>query len=267
VLVGEKTVARMQGISLWPYADGIMWSIKHKERRMEAPALIVAPQRIDYPERDGKPVGETDVHRDELLGLVSALDEHFRADPQVYVSGNLMFYYEEGLPSSVVSPDVFVVRGVAKGRRRIYKLWEEQVPPALVIELSSRSTRLEDSGNKKALYAMLGVQEYYLFDPLEEYLRPPLQGFRLERGEYLRLEPAADGALFSAALGLWLRREGSHLALFDAETNARLLSPPEQQAARLAAEQQAAEALAQASALATEVERLRAEIERLRGGG
>lgn len=239
---------------------------------METTAVSAPPQRIDYPERDGKPVGETDVHRDELFDLVAALKEHFRHDEHVYVSGNLMFYYEEGFPASVVSPDVFVVKGVIKKRRRIYKLWEEQVPPAFVIELSSRSTRLEDLGNKKALYAMLGVQEYYMFDPLEEYLRPPFQGYRLEQGEYRHIESDADGALFSPILGVRLRREGTHLALFVAETNQRLLSPSEEAAARRAAQAQVAEeaaarrvAEARADDLAAEVARLQAELARLRG--
>jgi Uma2 family endonuclease len=251
-------------------------------------STVIAPtnQRIDYPERDGKPVGETDVHRDELVDLVAALKEYFRHAADVYISGNLMFYYEEGIPSSVVSPDVFVVKGVAKKRRRIYKLWEEQVPPTVVIELSSRSTRLEDLGNKKYLYAMLGVQEYYLFDPLEEYLHPPFQGYQLHEGDYIQMAPNADGRLYSAALDLQLGREGSHLVLLTGDGNQRLLSPAEEAAARRAAQAQVAEEAAarraaqaqvaeeaaarraaeeRAAELATEVERLREELARLRG--
>jgi Uma2 family endonuclease len=249
-----------------------MYAITNKEHRMDTTAVIAPTQRIDYPERDGKPVGETDVHRDELIDLVVALKEHFHHAADVYVSGNLMFYYEEGFPSSVVSPNVFVVKGVSKKRRRIYKLWEEQLPPAVVIELSSRSTRLEDLGNKRYLYATLGVAEYYLFDPLEEYLLPPFQGYRLEQGEYVQIAPAADGKLYSTALNLYLGREGSHLAMFTAETNQRLLSPSEEAAARRAAEAQVAEEAAARRAaeersveLAAEVERLRAELKRLQG--
>ena len=140
---------------------------------------VIASPIIEYPESDGKPVGETDVHRREILHTIETLERHFRDAPDIYVSGNLMFYYEEGNPSAVVSPDVFVVKGVRKGLRRTYKLWEEGVAPCVVIEMTSRSTRLEDKGNKRALYALLGVREYFLFDPLGEYLKPPLQGFTL----------------------------------------------------------------------------------------
>ncbi len=139
------------------------------------------PPRVIYPETDGKPMTETDLHAQCLIYLRTALDYYFRKDPNVYVSGNLMLYYEEGNPSASVSPDVFVVKGVSKKERRVYKLWEEGKSPDVVVELTSRSTRLEDLGNKRALYAEFGVAEYFIYDPHQEYLKPPLQGHRLEK--------------------------------------------------------------------------------------
>ena len=176
---------------------------------------VIASPIIEYPESDGKPVGETDVHRREILHTIETLERHFRDAPDIYVSGNLMFYYEEGNPSAVVSPDVFVVKGVRKGLRRTYKLWEEGVAPCVVIEMTSRSTRLEDKGNKRALYALLGVREYFLFDPLGEYLKPPLQGFTLVDGEYAPLPFESDGGIISRELGLKLYRDETVLRLFD----------------------------------------------------
>jgi Uma2 family endonuclease len=176
---------------------------------------VIASPIIEYPESDGKPVGETDVHRREILHTIETLERHFRDAPDIYVSGNLMFYYEEGNPSAVVSPDVFVVKGVRKGLRRTYKLWDEGVAPCVVIEMTSRSTRLEDKGNKRALYALLGVREYFLFDPLGEYLKPPLQGFTLVDGEYAALPVESDGGIISRELGLKLYRDETVLRLFD----------------------------------------------------
>ena len=176
---------------------------------------VIASPIIEYPESDGKPVGETDVHRREILHTIETLERHFRDAPDIYVSGNLMFYYEEGNPSAVVSPDVFVVKGVRKGLRRTYKLWDEGVAPCVVIEMTSRSTRLEDKGNKRALYAQLGVREYFLFDPLGEYLKPPLQGFTLVDGEYAALPVESDGGIISRELGLKLYRDETVLRLFD----------------------------------------------------
>ena len=59
------------------------------------------------------------------------------------------------------------------------------------------------------MYASLGVEEYWLFDPTGDYLAPRLQGFRLHGGEYRPLQSVAmmDGglSLHSEALGLGLR--------------------------------------------------------------
>jgi Uma2 family endonuclease len=218
-----------------------------------------AEKQLYYPETDGKSMAETDVHIDVLIYLREALKDHFREAPQVYVAGNILLYYEEGNPVACVAPDVFVVQGVAKRERRTYRLWEEGQPPAVVFEITSRGTRLEDLGTKRALYAMLGVQEYFLYDPLGEYLRPPLQGYRLQEGEYQRLPSGGEGELVSQVLGVELRVEAGRLRVVDLATGERLLTPAEAQTARRAeaAARQAAEA---------ELERLRAELARLRGG-
>jgi Uma2 family endonuclease len=167
------------------------------------------------------------------------------------VAANMLLYYEEGNPAACVVPDVFVVQGVAKHERRIYKVWEESQPPTVVCEITSKGTRLEDLGTKRALYAMLGVREYFVYDPLGEYLQPPLQGYRLQEGEYQRLPLGSAGELVSQVLGLELRLEEGRLRVINPATGDRLLTPAEAQAARRAAE--------------AELERLRAELARLRG--
>ena len=220
--------------------------------------ITTASAQIHYPESDGKPMGETDVHIDALIYLREALRDHFRDDPQMYVAGNMLLYYEEGNPAACVAPDVFVVQGVAKGERRTYRLWDEGQPPAVVFEITSRGSRLEDLGTKRAVYAMLGVREYFLYDPLGEYLRPSLQGYRLQEGEYQRLLPGATGEFVSQVLGLELRLESGRLRVFNPTTGERLLTPAEALVARRteAAARQAAEA---------ELERLRTDMARIRG--
>jgi len=201
---------------------------------------------IHYPERDGKPMGETDAHIAQILDLRFSLSRHFRDDPQVYVAADLLFYYVEGDPKEFVVPDVFVVRGVPKGERRVYKLWEEGHAPQVVFEITSPSTRREDLGTKKVLYADLDVREYFLFDPAGE-VRPPLLGFRLIGAEYQALQ----APLVSERLGLDLRVEANRLRLYDRRTGKKLLTAEEEAELREAAE--------------AEIERLRAELERLKG--
>jgi hypothetical protein len=109
---------------------------------------------IHYPETNGKPMAKTDVHIDVLIYLREALRDHYRDAPRVYVAGTMLFYYEEGNPAACVVPDGIVVQGVAKGERRTYRLWEEGQPPAVVFEITSRGTRPEDLGTKRAMAPM-----------------------------------------------------------------------------------------------------------------
>ena len=115
---------------------------------------------VHYPESDGQPLAESDIHCDQLMNLRASLKEFFRAMMDVYVTGNLLLYYVEGDARRRVAPDVFVVRGVPKRDRKTYKLWEEGKGPDVVIEITSDSTQDEDLGKKFRLYEQtLGVQE------------------------------------------------------------------------------------------------------------
>ena len=211
------------------------------------PRTVLRPS-VYYPESDGKPMAETDTHRKQMIYLLNALEDYFRDDSNVYIAGNLFVYYEKGDPGGVVAPDVFVVKGVQKHDRRIYQVWKEGKGPDVVLELTSRGTRQKDLGPKKGTYEMLGVHEYFIFDPLVEYLEPQLVGFRLTKWGY---RPIDDEPLVSQVLGLELKVEGDTLRLVDLATGKRLLTPLEVQKARRQAE--------------AEVERLQAELARLRG--
>lgn len=202
---------------------------------------------IEYPSSDGKPMAETDQHRDDMVALIEGLKARYAPRADVYVAGNLLVYYEEGNPKARFAPDVFVVLGVPRRRRRVYKLWEEKKPPSVVIEVTSRGTWLEDEGKKKALYARLGVPEYFLYDPLGEYLEPPLQGLKLEAGAYVPMRRGADGSLESAALGMRLVLEGSRLRLIDLATDEPMLRPEELETARRTAEARATKEEARAT--------------------
>jgi Uma2 family endonuclease len=182
---------------------------------------------IEYPESDGQPMAETDLHWQEMVDLALMLKERYRDVPDAYVASNLFVYYHEGDPRAVMAPDVFVAFGAAKGLRWTYKVWKEGVVPAVVIEATSRKTRREDLRDKKDTCARLGVSEYWLYDPYGEYLHPALQGFRLVAGEYVALPPDATGALPSAALGLTLHLAAGLLVLTDVDTGERLARPQE----------------------------------------
>ncbi|MBS1787420.1 MAG: Uma2 family endonuclease [Acidobacteria bacterium] len=205
-----------------------------------------------YPESDGKPMAETDIHRNLLADLVFTLENHFREQSDVYVSGNLLVYYVEGNPAKCFAPDVFVVRGVPKGQRRIYKLWEEGVAPQVIIELTSRKTSREDLQTKWQLYQELGVPEYFIFDPEYDYLDEPLIAYRLEQGRYLE-QPIKDHRVMSDALGLELVDTGKTLRLLD-PTTSRFLPNSLEAATAQEQLQKAVQAEQEARQLAAELE-------------
>ena len=201
---------------------------------------VLAPAAIDYPSGDGKPMAENDWQLRAILDAVGVLDLHFRDRPDVYVSGDLFIYYEEGDPRARVAPDVFVAFGVPKHNRLIYKLWEEGPAPAFVMEVASRGTWREDEGRKAGLYERLGVKEYWQYDPTGDYLGLHLKGRRLVAGRY---EPqpvveSLDGTVFlrSETLGLDFRVKGEERYFFDPATGRRLLNWFGQDAARRDAE-------------------------------
>jgi len=212
------------------------------------------PPDIHYPDSDGRPLGETPVHVRNSFDVFWELDTFFLDDPQVYVAANMFVYYVQGDRNRHVSPDVFLVRGVPKHtvpERRSYRVWENNgKAPNLVIEITSASTCEEDRDDKMTIYRdTLGVQEYFLFDPYEEYLEPRLQGYRLRAGEFLPIEPIS-GRLPSEGTGLHLEADGWQLRLYDPATGKWLRTPQEEREARQQAE--------------AEIERLRRELEQLR---
>jgi Uma2 family endonuclease len=191
---------------------------------------------IEYPETDGRPMGETDLHRDWMNRIIELLKFRYR-EQRVYVTGNLLMYYEEGDPSHFVVPDAMVVKDCEPGRRRTYKIWEEHRVPCAVIETTSRSTKREDWSYKTQLYEKLRIREYFLYDPTADYLRPPLQGYRLAGEKYAPIAADASGRLLCEELGLWLQLEDGDLVMVDAQTGDRVLTEAEAaRAANLAAE-------------------------------
>lgn len=208
-----------------------------------------------YPTSDGKPMAETDVHRDLMLELIETLKTYFADQPRVYVSGNLLIFYEKGNKRRHVSPDVFVVKGVGMRQRENYLVWEEGQPPHVTIELTSSSTKSEDTKKKLKLYQdTLKVREYFLFDPNGDYLEPPMQGHRLRGGVYHPIR-AVENRLPSQVLGLHLERDGKTLRLWNPDTAVWLPTPSEKVA-------QAEDLAARAEELAEKAEkRARQETE------
>lgn len=193
---------------------------------------------IEYPEEDGKPMAETDFQRDPLTYCVESLKTYFADTPQTYVSGNLLVYYEKGNPKKSFAPDVFVVLGVSNYQRRIYKIWEEGKAPDVVIEILSKQTWKQDTGEKKRLYSQLGIKEYFLYDPLGTYLDRPLAGYWLDKDNtYQPINPVEQPnkvlSLTSHLLGLALHVIDGQLRFYNPDEDRYLYTYQEEHQARL----------------------------------
>ena len=219
---------------------------------------ILPPAAIEYPESDGKPMAENDPQLHAIHYAFGALLLRYAERDDVYVSADLLIYYEEGNPRVSIVPDVFVVFAVEDRKRGNYKVWEEGKGPDFVLEVASPNTWREDVERKPGVYAGLGVREYFQYDPTGEHLSPRLQGYRLVGREYERLRAVESIdrtlALRSEVLGLEMRARGDWMRFHDPATGEDLLSHGEERAARLEEAAAYRTTLARAEARVAELE-------------
>ena len=195
-----------------------------------ATAIVHVPDEdLVYPSSDGEPMAETTLHVQAIIWLFEALQDFFRNVADAFVAADLMLYWAEGNPSACKAPDVMIVKGVDKRARRSWLSWRENNPvPNAIFEIASKGTWRENLYEKRRLYGELRVPEYFVFDPEAVYLRPALQGFRMnENGIYVPIEPDAQDRLKSEQLGLYVRAEVSMLRLIDAATGEPVLTKDE----------------------------------------
>lgn len=210
---------------------------------------------IHYPSSDGEPMAESEQQYLPLTETVAALRHRFRHRLDVYVIGNLLVYYRMNHTEIRVAPDILVVFGVtSRHPRDSWLIWREGKAPDFVMEIASPGTWERDVGEKRALYAAIGVKEYWRFDPTGKCFTPALVGERLVDGEYrpLPVTEDASGELrgYSPVLGLEFRVEAVlRLRVYDPVTGERLRTLSESEDDRQAeAEARQAEAEARQAA-------------------
>ena len=161
----------------------------------------------------------------------------------------------------MVAPDVFVAFGAVKYPRLSFKIWEEPGPPDFVLELVSYSNWQRDVLHKPALYADLGVCEYWMADPngCRRDGGPVLAGFRFSDGgrEVLSGDPVG---IYSEVLDLELVVEKAGLRFRDPVS--RMIVPDYHE---LTAMRDDAETRAQAAE--ARVAELEHRLMEVRGGG
>ena len=177
--------------------------------------------KIYYPCGDGEPVAETFDHLYVILITIEVLRLYLQ-DIQACVLGNQFLYYEEGNSGKRCAPDVMVSFGVKPGSRDNYKIWEEGAIPSVVFEMTSLGTREKDNIEKRNLYAQIGIEEYWQFDPKGEWISEQLRGFSLVDGQYV---PILNSV--STVLGLRLEVTGALISFYRSDNGEKLLIPLE----------------------------------------
>ena len=264
------------------YEDGVFYpsaAIPGFESEVSAgrqPTVEEAPHLYEdgvfYPDSDGAPLPDGSEQYHEFLQVNTLLQGRYADQPTTIVSGNTFVYYDQGAAWRSISPDCYVAFDVDPEdirRHNHYRIWVVGKPPDFALEIASEHTAQNDLHDKRELYAIIGIGEYWRYDPTPDsrYYGEPLVGERLgDDGMYHRLPvaPDADGRPrgYSPALGLDLVQEDGELRLYDPLTGEWLKSYEEEQAARIAAQAKLAEARAAREAAEAEIERLREKLRR-----
>jgi Uma2 family endonuclease len=164
---------------------------------------------VVYPDSDGEPMADNTLQWETIAYLVSALKLWFRDRLDVFVAGDLLWYFQEGDETKRVAPDGLVAFGRPQGYRGSYRTWEEDgVVPQVVFEVLSPNNTRREMLRKYALYAELGCSEYYLIDPYEF----TIEGFVVRDGSPTFVEDGVGH--LSAQLGLRLAFQHDRFALF-----------------------------------------------------
>ncbi len=209
----------------------------------------------------------------EVIGLLMAWFTDFWRRPDVFLDTDTNVCYDRRNLNVRVAPDVYLAFGVdaeAIRPRKLYLPWEVGKPPDWALEIASDSTKKNDIENKPGIYALIGVPEYWMFDPSGgAYYGQPLTGLSLVNGVYrpIELTREPDGLLkgYSEVLGLSFCWDEGWPRFYDRSTGSYLENWREGQAARQAAEAERDAALSERDAALSENRRLRQELRRLRG--
>ena len=206
----------------------------------------------------------------EDIGSILRLRFKPQAD-SILVAGRSFILYDINDPSARIAPDYYIVFDVnaqAIIKQNGYSLWQWGKPPDFVLEIATESTAISDLTTKRDIYAQIGAQEYWRFDPTGgELYGQPLIGERLVNGKY---EPYpthtnADGDIWarSETLNLDFYKRGDRFWVKDSATG-KWLNFLEAEKAAHEAEKLAHEEFKTRISAEAQVRELRAEIDRLR---
>ncbi|HYU32197.1 MAG TPA: Uma2 family endonuclease [Thermoanaerobaculia bacterium] len=230
--------------------------VEHPDGTREQLELPLTPERFLNPQV-GDQIMQGERHGDTASDLYRLLKNHFRPQPEVLILFDVKHLFGPDLPGP--GPDVSIIRGSKKGDRFSFDVEAEGVLPCLIIEVVSpldSKIRWTDLDDKVKVYQRAGIPEYVIIDSTLKDRRYRLLGYRLDRaGHYRPIALDAEGRMLSETTGLWFKisPDGERVLAFEHPSGRQLLNLDEATDQLLAAE--------------AEIARLKAELDRLRGGG
>ena len=164
-------------------------------------------------------MGEASVHAALVYYLVKVLRWLLR-EQVCAVYNNLNFYQMPNPREYPLDPDIAVIKGVNFRHVRSWRVGKTGPAPQVVFEIASEETWKKDLHEKPMQYALMGVEEYFAYDPND----PPawrgssqrLCGWQLDKGKRVMREMPVDasGRLWSPSLDSLLAPEREYLRLY-----------------------------------------------------
>jgi len=148
----------------------------------------------------------SDPHADDCTYSRTVLKDRYAGDQSVAILSDCGIYWD--IPRlKHHSPDLAVIFGVKRRKGwRTFHVKTEKVRPALIIEVTSPNTRVNDVETKVKQYAQARVPHYVIVDADEEQepRRLTLLAYRLKGAAYERVQPDEKGRVWLEPVGLWL---------------------------------------------------------------
>lgn len=172
-------------------------------------------------------MGETSMYGDLVHYLVEVLRWLFR-EQRCAIYENLNFYQTLNPKEYPVAPDIAVIKGVAHRHLRSWTIGKTGPTPHVVFEIASKETWQNDLREKPLKYALMGVEEYFLYDPETpphvKHRGSRLIGWRLNKARLAMEEMLQDqeGRLWSQRLESFLVADGAYLRLYENNDQRRL---------------------------------------------
>ncbi|PMP74744.1 MAG: hypothetical protein C0183_20770 [Roseiflexus castenholzii] len=202
-----------------------------------------------HPE-EGDQVTHSSLHQRRWHYLREVFERQVANDPTAVVLDDVRIEWD--VPDlKPHSPDLMVIFGVKERKNwSTFRVAEEGVRPALIVEITSPETRGHDVMTKVDHYEMAGVPLYVIVDGIERrgQLGVRLIGYTLTPEGYRMLAPDDQGRLWLAPVRVWLGVRDGDIICYDEAGNplgdhlALAQALQEEERARRAAEARAVEA-------------------------